>query len=89
MSQHWIDRDKHKAVDGFKAAQNRQGRARREQQNKPLKPQAPQLVPKRSMRSVVEAKVREQRAAELSKRKVEIEEKLSVDRTKGRVAKAR
>ncbi len=74
MPQHWIDRDKHKAIDGFKAAQNRQGRAR-EKQNKPLKPQAPQLVPTGPMRSAAEAKAREQRAAELAKRKAEIEAK--------------
>ncbi len=83
MSQHWTEKYKHKAKDAFDQAPNQTAGVEHAQP----KPPQPQLTPRGSMRSNVDAQVREQTAAKrarIEQRRQEIEAKLERDRTKDR-----
>ena len=80
MSQHWTDREKGRAVDGFSNAQER--RIMEQPEVRPPQAPQPQLTPNGPMRRQVDNRVREQMAADLARKKEEIMRKFEQDRQK-------
>jgi hypothetical protein len=81
MTQHWIDRNKHMAKEGFAEALER--KVSPEQANEApqgMKPPQPMLTPTGPMRSAVDQQVRERCEAEIARRQEEIQDKFFIDR---------
>ncbi|WP_428409087.1 hypothetical protein [Hyphococcus sp.] len=80
MAEHWTDRNKHMAKDGFAEALDR--KVSPEQVNNApqgMKPPQPMLTPNGPMRSAVDQQVRERIDAEIAQRQEAIRVKFAKD----------